>query len=64
MPEVIYAGHNEFQDPTLNVMSEEEWLRMGDLMGGIETRGGPVTGLLRPAVRDTARTAPRREHRT
>ncbi|MEK7668754.1 MAG: hypothetical protein AAB409_08915 [Gemmatimonadota bacterium] len=44
-------------------MSEEEWLMMGDLMGGIEARRGPATGLLRTAVRDTARTASRHEHR-
>ncbi|MBI1722907.1 MAG: hypothetical protein HYR48_03240, partial [Gemmatimonadetes bacterium] len=37
----------------------EEWLMMGDMMGGIEAMGGPATGILRSAARDsTAAPAP------
>jgi len=44
--EVIYSALAEFQNPSQNVMSREEWLMMGDMMGGIEAMGGPSTGLL------------------
>lgn len=44
---VIAAALDEFQDGTRHVMSREEWLMMGDMMGGIGAMGGPVTGILR-----------------
>jgi hypothetical protein len=47
--EAIYAALDEFQDPTRNVMALDEWLMMGDMMGGINAMGGPATGLLRRA---------------
>ena len=39
---VIYAVLAEFRDTTRNVMTREEWMMMGDHMGGIEAMGGPV----------------------
>jgi hypothetical protein len=41
---VIYESLREFRDPTRHVMSREEWLMMGDMMGGIEAMGGAVPG--------------------
>jgi hypothetical protein len=55
---VIYAALDEFRDSTRNVMTREEWLMMGDHMGGIEAMGGPATGLL-----PSARPQPARPHR-
>ncbi len=43
---VIYEALAEFQNPNQHVMSREEWLMMGDMMGGIDAMGGPPTGLL------------------
>jgi hypothetical protein len=61
--EVIYAAVEEFQDPTRNVMTAEEWLMMGDHMGGIEAMGGPVLGLIgRAPARDSTRAEPRHQH--
>lgn len=61
--EVIYRALAEFQDPTRNVMTMEDWLMMGEMMGGIEAMGGPATGILRPAARDsTAAPAPAHRH--
>jgi hypothetical protein len=44
--EVIYQALAELQNPDQNVMSRDEWLMMGEHMGGIEAMGGPATGLL------------------
>lgn len=44
--EVIYAALREFRDTTRNVMARDEWLTMGEHMGGVEAMGGPVLGLL------------------
>jgi hypothetical protein len=44
--EVIYAALDEFQDTTRNVMSADEWLNMGHMMGGIAAMGGPATGVM------------------
>ncbi len=44
--EVIYAQLDELQDSTSNVMSWEEWRRMGEMMGGVAVMGGPATGLI------------------
>ena len=30
----------EFRDPTRNVMTMDEWWKMGDMMGGVEMMGG------------------------
>lgn len=46
---VIYAALAEFRDTTRNVMARDEWMMMGDHMGGIEAMGGPTLGLLRTA---------------
>ncbi|MDZ4863243.1 MAG: hypothetical protein SGJ01_07330 [Gemmatimonadota bacterium] len=43
---VIYAALDEMQDTTRNVMSQDEWQNMGEMMGGIGIMGGPATGLL------------------
>ena len=43
---VIIAALDEFQDPARNVMTHDDWLMMGEHMGGIDAMGGPVTGLL------------------
>jgi len=53
--DVIYAALAELQSPATNVMSLEEWRRMGDHMGGVEAMGGPSTGLLRTAPQVPAR---------
>ncbi len=45
---VIYAALAEFRDSTRNVMTRDERLMMGHHMRGIEARGGPAVGLLRP----------------
>jgi len=44
---VIYEALAEFRDTTRNVMSMEEWMMMGDHMGGVDAMGGPSVGLLR-----------------
>jgi hypothetical protein len=44
--EVIYAALDEMQDTTRNVMAQEEWKNMGEMMGGVAIMGGPATGLL------------------
>ncbi len=44
--EVIYAALDEFQDTTRNVMTEDEWLTMGDMMGGIAAMGGHASGVI------------------
>jgi hypothetical protein len=51
--DVIYAVLAEFRDSTRNVMTREEWLTMGDHMGGIEAMGGPATGILARAAEPT-----------
>jgi ketosteroid isomerase-like protein len=43
---VIYEALEEFRDSTRNVMSRDEWLMMGDHMGGIMAMGGPPIGAL------------------
>lgn len=56
--EVIYAVLAEFRDTTRNVMTRDEWLMMGEHMGGIDAMGGPVLGLIRstsPAATGAAR---------
>jgi len=60
--EVIYDVLAEFRDTTGNVMTREEWLMMGDHMGGIEAMGGPVLGLIRSAAPDTTNRSKRPEH--
>ena len=57
---VIYAVLAEFRDSTRNVMTRDEWLMMGDHMGGIEAMGGPVLGLIRTAP--PAGAAPAMDH--
>ncbi len=44
--EVIYAALDEFRDSTRNVMTEDEWLNMGHMMGGIAAMGGPASGVI------------------
>ena len=44
--EVIYAQLDELRDTTRNVMSWDEWRRMGEMMGGVAVMGGPATGLI------------------
>ncbi|MGH7752587.1 MAG: hypothetical protein ACREN5_07200 [Gemmatimonadales bacterium] len=44
--EVIYAALDEFQDTTRNVMTEDEWLNMGHMMGGIAAMGGAASGVI------------------
>ena len=44
--QVIYAALDEFQDTTRNVMTLDEWLNMGHMMGGIAAMGGPASGLI------------------
>ena len=48
----IYAALAEFQDPSRNVMTGEEWREMGAMMGGIEAMGGPVIGDPAPPKRE------------
>ena len=55
--QMIYAVLAEFRDPTRNVMAREEWLMMGEHMGGIEAMGGPVLGIIRTQL-DSALDAP------
>ena len=57
--EVIYAVLAEFRDSTRNVMTREEWMMMGDHMGGADAMGGPVLGLIRTAP---AGSAPAMDH--
>ena len=45
---VIYAALDQMQDSTTEVMTREEWLEMGEMMGGVDVMGGPATGLLGP----------------
>jgi hypothetical protein len=59
--EVIYAALAEFQDPSRNVMTGNEWMMMGEMMGGIDAMGGPVTGLLPRRERPPA-AAPAHRH--
>jgi hypothetical protein len=60
---VIYAQLDELRDPTRNTMTWEEWRNMGEMMGGVETMGGPATGLLvhRPTL-DSAAAPPHGRH--
>lgn len=51
--EVIYGVLAEFRDTTRNVMTRDEWLKMGAHMGGIDAMGGPAVGLLRNKPRPT-----------
>ncbi|MGH7629727.1 MAG: hypothetical protein ACREOF_10185 [Gemmatimonadales bacterium] len=44
--EVIYAALDEFQDTTRNVMTEDEGLNLGHMMGGIAAMGGPASGVI------------------
>jgi hypothetical protein len=48
--DVIYAVLAEFRDSTRNVMTWDEWLLMGDHMGGIWAMGGPATGIIAPGA--------------
>jgi hypothetical protein len=43
-------------------MTREEWLMMGEHMGGIAAMGGPAIGLLPRAPADTSRAAPQHRH--
>ena len=45
---VIYAQLAEFRNGSRNVISMEEWHHMAEMMGGINSMGGPATGLLEP----------------
>ncbi len=58
---VIYAALAEFQDGSRNVMTREEWLEMGEHMGGIAAMGGPATGLL-PRAETGRPAAPAHRH--
>jgi hypothetical protein len=44
--EVVYAALDEFQDTTRDVMTMDEWLNMGHMMGGIAAMGGPASGVI------------------
>jgi hypothetical protein len=46
--DVIYEALDEFQDPTRNVVSTEEWHAMGEHMGGLAAMGGPPMGPSQP----------------
>ncbi len=62
--EVIVEALREFQSGERNVMTREEWLMMGEHMGGIGAMGGPVprpAALRAPA--DSTRAAPHQGHR-
>jgi len=63
--EVVYTMLDEFRDTTRNVMSRDEWLMMGEHMGGIEAMGGPVLGLLRSPADSAAKPKqiPMMDHR-
>jgi hypothetical protein len=52
---VIYAQLDGLRDTTRNVMSWDEWRRMGEVMGGVAVMGGPATGLLPYAATPRAR---------
>jgi hypothetical protein len=52
--EVIYKQLDKLQDSTRDVMSWDEWRKMGEMMGGIAVMGGPATGLLPPPPTTTA----------
>ena len=60
--DVIYVVLAEFRDTTRNVMTREEWMMMGDHMGGIEAMGGPTLGLIRSASPPAAGAAPAMDH--
>jgi len=40
--QVIYQALDELQSSARNVMSREDWMMMGDHMGGVGAMGGPV----------------------
>lgn len=46
---MINAQLTRMQDGSADVMSMDEWLGMGDAMGGVGAMGGPATGLLSPS---------------
>ena len=62
---MIYNVLGEFRDTTRNVMTRDEWLSMGEHMGGIEAMGGPVLGLLRSGADSAAKPQrmPTMDHR-
>ena len=53
----IYRALDQMQDSTLDVMSRDEWLNMGDMMGGVAAMGGLATDLL-PALASITAAAP------
>ncbi len=55
--EVIYAALDQMQDPTRDIMTMDEWRKMGEMMGGIGIMGGPATGIL-PEVPTLGMEAP------
>lgn len=59
---VMYAQLDELRDMTRNVMSREEWRRMGEMMGGVAVMGGPPTGLLRGSATPKAPGAGAEQH--
>jgi hypothetical protein len=50
---------DKLQDPTQDVISIEEWRMMADHMGGVETMGGPASGLGRLVQAPAAPMPPR-----
>lgn len=44
--EMIYRQLDELRNPATNVMSWDDWRKMGDMMGGVAAMGGPATGLI------------------
>lgn len=60
--EVIYSVLAAFRDTTRNVMTREEWMMMGEHMGGIDAMGGPVLGLIRTASPAGAGAPPARDY--
>ena len=55
---VIYRALDQMQDTTRDVVSRDEWLNMGEMMGGVGAMGGPATGLLLPLSAATTATPP------
>jgi len=57
--EEIYLALDRMQDPTRDVMTLEEWRMMGEMMGGADAMGGPVSG---PARSKRPSPAPGHQH--
>ena len=56
--QVIYQALDELQSSVRNVMSHEDWMMMGDHMGGVAAMGGPVPRA--SLLRGDSSTAPTR----